>query len=35
MRLTAEFLVRGGITTTVVAQSIKPGWQPPAPLRLP
>ena len=35
MRLTAEFLVRGGIYTTVVAQRVRPGWQPPAELRLP
>lgn len=26
MRLTAEFLVRGGIYTTVVAEHRKPGW---------
>ena len=35
MRLTAEFLVRGGIYTTVVAQRVMPGWQAPAELRLP
>lgn len=35
MRLTAEFLVRGGIYTTVVAQRVRPGWQAPAELRLP
>jgi 7-cyano-7-deazaguanine reductase len=35
MRLTAEFYVRGGIYTTVVAQRQAPGWQPPAEVRLP
>ncbi|MEY2853944.1 MAG: hypothetical protein RL030_1076 [Pseudomonadota bacterium] len=35
MRLTAEFLVRGGIYTTVVAQRVNPGWQAPAEVRLP
>jgi 7-cyano-7-deazaguanine reductase len=34
MRLTAEFLVRGGIYTTVVAQHIAPGWQSPPDVRL-
>jgi 7-cyano-7-deazaguanine reductase len=28
MRLTAEFNVRGGIYTTVVAESRQPGWRP-------
>ena len=28
MRLTARFNVRGGITTTVVAEHVKPGWKP-------
>ena len=28
MRLTARFNVRGGITTTVVAEHSKPGWRP-------
>jgi 7-cyano-7-deazaguanine reductase len=28
MRLTARFYVRGGITTTVVAEHTKPGWKP-------
>ena len=28
MRLTAEFLVRGGIYTTVVAEHVAPGWRP-------
>jgi 7-cyano-7-deazaguanine reductase len=35
MRLTAEFLVRGGIYTTVVAETVKPGWQAPVALHLP
>jgi 7-cyano-7-deazaguanine reductase len=35
MRLTAEFFVRGGICTTVVAEQHQPGWQPPAEVRLP
>lgn len=35
MRLTAEFNVRGGIYTTVVAEHRQPGWQPPAPVTLP
>lgn len=35
MRLTAEFYVRGGIYTTVVAQQAQPGWQAPAEVRLP
>lgn len=35
MRLTAEFNVRGGIYTTVVAEHRKPGWQPPASVTLP
>ena len=35
MRLTAEFNVRGGIYTTVVAQHHKPGWVPPAQVVLP
>jgi 7-cyano-7-deazaguanine reductase len=35
MRLTAEFLVRGGIYTTVVAQRAQPGWSAPAEVRLP
>ena len=28
MRLTARFNVRGGITTTVTAEHVKPGWKP-------
>jgi len=35
MRLTAEFNVRGGLYTTVVAEYRQPGWQPPAPVTLP
>jgi 7-cyano-7-deazaguanine reductase len=35
MRLTAEFNVRGGIYTTVVAEHRAPGWQVPAPVQLP
>jgi 7-cyano-7-deazaguanine reductase len=35
MRLTAEFFVRGGIYTTVVAQHMAPGWHSPPEVRLP
>jgi 7-cyano-7-deazaguanine reductase len=35
MRLTAEFNVRGGIYTTVVADHRAEGWQSPAPITLP
>jgi len=35
MRLRAEFNVRGGIYTTVIAEHKAPGWQPPAPVKLP
>lgn len=35
MRLTAEFSVRGGIYTTVVAEHRSPGWQAPPPVALP
>jgi 7-cyano-7-deazaguanine reductase len=35
MRLTAEFFVRGGIYTTVVAEHRQAGWQAPAEVRLP
>ena len=35
MRLTAEFFVRGGIYTTVVAQHVASGWQSPPDIRLP
>jgi 7-cyano-7-deazaguanine reductase len=35
MRLTANFNVRGGIYTTVVAEHRAEGWTPPTPVRLP
>ncbi|MGD2055144.1 MAG: preQ(1) synthase [Gammaproteobacteria bacterium] len=35
MRLTAEFFVRGGIYTTVVAEHIKQGWRAQPPVDLP
>ncbi|HEX4479311.1 MAG TPA: preQ(1) synthase [Rudaea sp.] len=35
MRLTAEFLVRGGIYTTVVAEHRATGWKAPSPVSLP
>jgi 7-cyano-7-deazaguanine reductase len=35
MRLTAEFNVRGGIFTTVVAEHKADDWQPPIPVSLP
>jgi 7-cyano-7-deazaguanine reductase len=35
MRLTAEFNVRGGISTTVVAEHRAPSWSAPAPVQLP
>lgn len=35
MRVTAEFNVRGGIYTTVVAEHRAEGWEPPAPVHLP
>lgn len=35
MRLTAEFNVRGGIYTTVVAEHRAEGWSAPAPVQLP
>jgi len=35
MRLLAEFNVRGGIYTTVVAEHRRPGWAAPAPVTLP
>ncbi len=35
MRLTAEFNVRGGIYTTVVAEHRAPGWTAMAPVELP
>jgi 7-cyano-7-deazaguanine reductase len=34
MRLTARFYVRGGIYTTVVAETRKKGWRPPPELEL-
>ena len=35
MRLTAEFFVRGGIYTTVVAEHRAPGWSSPPEVKLP
>ena len=35
MRLVAEFNVRGGIYTTVVAEHRQPGWTAPPPVSLP
>ncbi len=35
MRLTAEFKVRGGIYTDVVAEYRDPKWHPPEPVKLP
>jgi 7-cyano-7-deazaguanine reductase len=35
MRLTAEFNVRGGIYTTVIAEHRDPAWVAPAPVELP
>jgi 7-cyano-7-deazaguanine reductase len=35
LRLTARFNVRGGITTTVVAERRQSAWQPAPPLALP
>jgi 7-cyano-7-deazaguanine reductase len=35
MRLSAEFFVRGGIYTTVVAEQRQTGWQAPEEVRLP
>ncbi|MDH5472788.1 MAG: preQ(1) synthase [Gammaproteobacteria bacterium] len=35
MRITAEFNVRGGIYTTVVAEHRAEGWQAPEPVHLP
>ncbi len=35
MRLTAEFYVRGGIDTTVIAEHRADGWQPPVLVQLP
>jgi 7-cyano-7-deazaguanine reductase len=35
MRLVAEFNVRGGIYTTIVAEHRRPGWTGPTPVTLP
>jgi len=35
LRLTADFNVRGGIFTTVVAEHLKPGWTPRPSVELP
>ena len=35
MRITAEFNVRGGIYTTIIAEHRTPNWQPPAPAIFP
>ncbi|MBX3703568.1 MAG: preQ(1) synthase [Steroidobacteraceae bacterium] len=35
LRLTAQFNVRGGIYTTVIAEHRRPGWTAPQPLALP
>jgi 7-cyano-7-deazaguanine reductase len=35
IRLTAEFNVRGGIYTTIVAEQRQPNWAPSAPVDLP
>jgi 7-cyano-7-deazaguanine reductase len=35
MRLTAEFNVRGGLYTSVVAEHLQQGWVAPAPVQLP
>ncbi|MBB5208344.1 preQ(1) synthase [Chiayiivirga flava] len=35
MRLTAEFLVRGGVYTTVIAEHRKDGWTAPVAVQLP
>ncbi len=35
MRMTAEFNVRGGLYTTVVAEHRAPGWQPQSAVHLP
>ncbi len=35
MRITAEFNVRGGIYTTVVAEYLSPAWTPKPPVTLP
>ena len=35
MRLRAEFKVRGGIYTDIIAEHRAPDWQPPTPVQLP
>ncbi len=35
LRLTARFNVRGGITTTIVVERRRPGWEPGSPVHLP
>ncbi|MBA1331822.1 7-cyano-7-deazaguanine reductase, partial [Candidatus Endoriftia persephone str. Guaymas] len=35
MRLTADFNVRGGVYTTVVAEHRADGWEPPIAVQLP
>ena len=35
MRLRAEFKVRGGIYTDIIAEHRAPDWQPPSPVQLP
>ena len=35
MRLSAEFNVRGGVYTTVIAEHRRPGWQAATPIQLP
>jgi len=35
MRITAEFYVRGGIYTNVIAEHRHPAWVPPSPVSLP
>ncbi|MGB5397704.1 MAG: preQ(1) synthase [Gammaproteobacteria bacterium] len=35
MRLSAEFNVRGGVYTSVIAEHRAPGWSAPAPVQLP
>lgn len=35
MRITAEFYVRGGIYTTVIAEHRQPAWEPPIAVTLP
>jgi 7-cyano-7-deazaguanine reductase len=35
LRLTARFRVRGGLSTTIVAEHRRPGWAPPSPAHVP